>query len=86
VVIFAASSVSFRTVIEPALPAGVLSLFVEKLLATTLEVSHRLLEAMDDSGVPSLVNCLFNCYPSMFEFSLIGRRLSSNVKKAKVIA
>ncbi len=65
VAVVAASSVARWGLIEPALSAGVKVIVIEKPLATTLEESRRLVEAIDAAGICSVVNYSRNWDPSM---------------------
>ena len=65
IAVVAAASSARWSVIEPALAAGVRVLVIEKPLATTLEESRRLVDALEASGARSLVNFSRRWDPAM---------------------
>ena len=74
--VIATSSAARWAVIAPALVAGVKVLVIEKPLASTLDESKQLVDAIDAAGVKSLVNFSRHWDPSM-------RRLRENLRSGE---
>lgn len=65
VVVISAPSTVRWSVIEPAITARVKVIVIEKPLATSIDESRRIVNAMNDAGVLSVVNYSRNWDPSM---------------------
>lgn len=78
-VVIAASSAARWSVLEPALAAGIKTFVIEKPLATTLQESKKLLQALDQASAKSLINFSRHWDPSMraIRERILGRQFGA---------